>query len=65
MKTSTKFAISIFVVFILFPAIGYILIHKSMASANTELTGDRYNTGGTGYRRACCTWATFCFSSTI
>lgn len=39
MKTSTKFAISIFVVFILFPAIGYILIHKSMASANTELTG--------------------------
>ena len=38
MKTSTKFAISIIVVFILFPAIGYILIHKSMASANTELT---------------------------
>lgn len=39
MKTSTKFAILIFVVFILFPAIGYILIHNNMASANTELTG--------------------------
>lgn len=38
MKTSTKFAIFTIVVFILFPAIGYILIHKSMASANTELT---------------------------
>lgn len=38
MKTSTKFAISMIVVFVLFPAIGYILIHKSMASANTELT---------------------------
>ena len=38
MKASTKFTISIIVVFILFPTIGYILIHKSMASANTELT---------------------------
>lgn len=38
MKTSTKFAIPMIVVFVLFPAIGYIFIHKSMASANTELT---------------------------
>lgn len=38
MKTSTKFAIAMIVVFVLLPAIGYILIHKSMASAKTELT---------------------------
>lgn len=38
MKTSTKFAIALIVVFVLLPAIGYILIHKSMASAKTELT---------------------------
>lgn len=38
MKTSTKFAISMIVVFVLFPAIGYILIHQSIESANTELT---------------------------
>lgn len=38
MKTSAKFAILMIVVFVLFPAIGYFLIHESMVSANTELT---------------------------
>lgn len=38
MKTSNKLAIAMTVVFILLPAIGYLLIRGSMASANSELT---------------------------
>ena len=38
MKTSTKFAIAMIVVFGIFPAIGYILVHESMAAAGSELT---------------------------
>ena len=38
MKTSNKLAIAMTVVFILLPAIGYLLIRGSMTSANSELT---------------------------
>lgn len=38
MKTSNKFAIAMIMVFGLFPAIGYILVHESMADAEKELT---------------------------
>lgn len=38
MKTSNKLAIAMTVLFIILPAIGYLLIRGSMASANSELT---------------------------